>query len=119
MDRKRLLRNPLLWILAVFLLYLAFSTIFDDTRGYAQVSTSQAITQINTGNVDKATLEDKEQQLKLTLKDPSKADGQKQVFTFFPGGSSTAEVFNLLRTNNVNFDTKVTQESFLSQILLF
>jgi cell division protease FtsH len=118
MDRKRLLRNPLLWILAVFLLYLAFSTIFDDTRGYVQVSTTQAITQITTGNVDKATLEDKEQQLKLTLKDRSKADGQQQIFTSFPATAGD-DVFNLLRTNNVNFETKVTQESFLSQILLF
>ncbi|MEV4311086.1 ATP-dependent zinc metalloprotease FtsH [Actinocrispum sp. NPDC049592] len=118
MDRKRLLRNPLLWILAVFLLYLAFSTIFDDTRGYSQVSTTQAITQVTTGNVDKATLEDKEQQLKLTLKDPSKADGQRQIFTSFPATAGD-DVFNLLRTNNVNFETKVTQESFLSQILLF
>jgi cell division protease FtsH len=118
MDRKRLLRNPLLWILAVFLLYLAFSTIFDDTRGFVQVSTTQAITQIKNGNVDKATLEDKEQQLKLTLKDPSKADGQKQVFTSYPAEASD-DMFTLLQGSNVNFETKVTQESFLSQILLF
>ncbi|MBP2321351.1 cell division protease FtsH [Kibdelosporangium banguiense] len=118
MDRKRLLRNPLLWILAVVLLYLAFSTIFDDTRGYAQVSTTKAITQVTSGNVEKATLEDKEQQLKLTLKDPSKADNQKQIFTSFPAQAGD-DVFNVLRTNNVDFETKVTQDSFLSQILLF
>lgn len=57
MDRKRLLRNPLLWILAVVLLYLAFSTIFDSNRGFTQVSTTKAIAQINSGNVEKATLE--------------------------------------------------------------
>jgi cell division protease FtsH len=118
MDRKRLLRNPLLWILAVVLLYLAFSTIFDDNRGFTQVSTTQAISQITGGNVDKATLEDKEQQLKLTLKDPAKADNQKQIYTSFPIQAGD-DVFNLLRTNNVNFETKVTQDSFLSQILLF
>jgi cell division protease FtsH len=118
MDRKRLLRNPLLWILAVFLLYLAFSTIFDSNRGYTQVSTTKAISQITSGNVDKAVLEDKEQQLKLTLKDPAKADGQKQIFTSFPAQAGD-DVFNVLRTSNVDFETKVTQESFLSQILLF
>jgi cell division protease FtsH len=118
MDRKRLLRNPLLWILAVVLLYLAFSTIFDDNRGFTQVSTTQAISQITSGNVDKATLEDKEQQLKLVLKDASKADGKNQIFTSFPIQAGD-DVFNLLRTNNVNFETKVTQDSFLSQILLF
>ena len=63
MDRKRLLRNPLLWIVAVLLLYFAFSTIFNSDRGYTQVPTSQAIAQISAGNVKEANLEDKEQQL--------------------------------------------------------
>src|SRR5207302_810514 len=67
MDRKRLLKNPLLWIVAVLLLYFAFSTIFDSNRGYSQVPTSQAISQITTGNVKEANIEDKEQQLKLSL----------------------------------------------------
>ncbi|CAM4038826.1 ATP-dependent zinc metalloprotease FtsH [Kibdelosporangium persicum] len=118
MDRKRLLRNPLLWILAVVLLYLAFSTIFDSNRGFAQVSTTKAIAQINSGNVEKATLEDKEQQLKLILRDPAKADNQKQIITSFPAQAGD-DVFNVLRTNNVDFETKVTQESFFTQILLF
>ena len=30
MDRKRLLRNPLLWVVALLLVYYAFSTLFDD-----------------------------------------------------------------------------------------
>lgn len=118
MDRKRLLRNPLLWILAVVLLYLAFSTIFDSNRGFTQVSTTKAIAQINSGNVEKATLEDKEQQLKLVLKDASKADNQKQLITSYPAQAGD-DVFNVLRTNNVDFETKVTQESIFTQILLF
>ncbi|MCE7009238.1 ATP-dependent zinc metalloprotease FtsH [Kibdelosporangium philippinense] len=118
MDRKRLLRNPLLWILAVVLLYLAFSTIFDSNRGFAQVNTTQAITQITTGNVESATFEDKEQQLKLVLKDAAKANNQKQIMTSFPAQAGD-DMFNLLRTNNVNFETKVTQESIFTQILLF
>src|SRR6185503_10811483 len=104
--------------LAVFLLYLAFSTVFDGDRAYTQVSTTKAISQITSGNVSKATLEDKEQQLKLILKDSSKSDGQNQIMTSFPAQAGD-DVFNVLRTNNVEFETKVTQESFLSQILLF
>ena len=38
MDRKRLLRNPLIWILAAILVYFTFSVLFDDTRGYTQVA---------------------------------------------------------------------------------
>ncbi|MDT7553616.1 MAG: cell division protease FtsH, partial [Pseudonocardiales bacterium] len=37
MDRKRLLRNPLIWILAAVLVFFAFSVLFDDTRGFTQV----------------------------------------------------------------------------------
>ena len=51
MDRKRLLRNPLIWILAAILVYFTFSVLFDDTRGYKQVPTSVAIAQIESGNV--------------------------------------------------------------------
>ncbi len=29
MDRKRLLRNPLVWIAAVLLLYFVFTVLFD------------------------------------------------------------------------------------------
>ena len=37
MDRKRLLRNPLIWILAAVLVFFTFSVLFDDTRGFTQV----------------------------------------------------------------------------------
>jgi len=61
----------------VVLLYLVFSQFFDDTRGYTQVSTSQALTQISDGNVSNAVIEDKEQQLRLDLKTPITTDNGK------------------------------------------
>ena len=70
MDRKRLLRNPLIWILAAILIYFTFSVLFDDTRGYTQVPTSVALAQVADDNVTDATIEDKEQRLRLTLKAP-------------------------------------------------
>src|SRR5919198_85889 len=123
MDRKRLLRNPLLWILVVLLLYFGISMLFDSTRGYTEVPTSKAVAQINAGNVEKAELDDKEQRLKLTLRNPIEQDGQqvKQILTQYPGGGSvTGDLYNsLLRSNNTEFSTTVTQESFLTQILIF
>src|SRR6266545_1870240 len=121
MDRKRLLRNPLLWILVVLLLYFGISMLFDDTRGYTEVPTSKAVSQITAGNVEKAELEDKEQRLKLTLRAPIEQDGQqvKQILTQYPGGA-TGEIYNaLLKSSNTEFNTTVTQESFLTQILIF
>lgn len=78
MDRKRLLRNPLLWLLAVLLLFYAFSVLFDDTRGYQDVSTSTALQQISQGNVAEATIEDKEQRLRLTLNDGVQVQGSNR-----------------------------------------
>ncbi|OLR89750.1 ATP-dependent zinc metalloprotease FtsH [Actinokineospora bangkokensis] len=121
MDRKRLLRNPLLWILAVLLIYFAFSMLFDDTRGYTNVSTSKAVAQITAGNVKTAELGDKEQQLKLTLRNPIDQDGQQvtQVVTQYPSGA-TGEVYNaLIAKADTEFKTTVTQDSFLTQILIF
>src|SRR3954454_16095770 len=98
MDPKRLLRNPLLWILVVLLLYFLISMLFDDTRGYTEVPTSKAVSQISTGNVEKADLEDKEQRLKLTLRKPIDQDGQKvtQIITQFPS-AATGDIYRSLQ----------------------
>jgi len=121
MDRKRLLRNPLLWIVAVLLLYFAFSTIFDSDRGYTQVPTSQAIAQISAGNVKEANLEDKEQQLKLSLTNKIDVDGQQvdQIITPFPSGATGQIYTQLIDAKNVKFTTTVTQQGFFSQLLIY
>ncbi|MGH3434936.1 MAG: ATP-dependent zinc metalloprotease FtsH [Sciscionella sp.] len=116
MDRKRLLRNPLLWIAAVLVLYWAFSTMFNNNRDYADVPTSQALHQIKAGNVSDATIQDKEQRLQLDLKKPF--NGSKKITTQYPA-NSTNNVFSALENKNVKFNTKVTQDSFFSQILIF
>ncbi|RJQ78491.1 ATP-dependent zinc metalloprotease FtsH [Pseudonocardiaceae bacterium YIM PH 21723] len=123
MDRKRLLRNPLLWIVAVVLLYYAFSVMFDDTRGYSPTATSKVLEQLKQGNVKEATLEDKEQRLRVTLKDGVKVDGHDRLLTQFPSGA-TEEVFKSLRDAQgldpgKGWDTKVTQESLLVQALFY
>ncbi|MBB5807170.1 cell division protease FtsH [Saccharothrix ecbatanensis] len=120
MDRKRLLRNPLLWIVAVLVLFYAFSVLFDENRGYTPIKTSQALQQIRDGNVKEATIEDKEQLLKLTLKDGVTVEGGNRVRAQFPA-SSTDEIFKFLDEagNKPVLETKVTQDSFLMQMLLY
>jgi len=125
MDRKRLLRNPLTWILAALLLYVVFSQFFDNSRGYSQVSTSVALTQISSGNVANAVIEDKEQQLRLDLKSPITTDNGNRdtvsttkVVAQYPFGGSEP-VFTALTTAKTNFNTEVRQESFLTQLLIY
>ncbi|MCI2423422.1 ATP-dependent zinc metalloprotease FtsH [Saccharopolyspora sp. K220] len=119
MDRKRLLRNPLLWILTAFLLIYAFSVLFDETRAYREVSTSQALEQIAQGRVKEATIEDKEQRVRLTLNDGQNFQGSNQLIAQYPAGA-TDQVVNEIRNAHVpNWNTKVTQDSFWVQMLFY
>jgi cell division protease FtsH len=128
MDRKRLLKNPLLWIAVALLLYLAFSSLFDSNRGYTQVPTSQAISQLDSGNVKSADLADKEQQLKLQLVNKIAVDGQQvdQIITEYPSGATPQIYTSLINAKDkaagnqpIAFTTTVSQQSFLQTILLY
>ncbi|ATE52146.1 ATP-dependent zinc metalloprotease FtsH [Actinosynnema pretiosum] len=120
MDRKRLLRNPLLWIVAVVLLFYVFSVLFDEDRNYHQVTTSQALQQVRDGKVKEATIEDKEQKLKLVLNDGSTFENHGLLMASYPA-SATDEVFTLVDQagNKPQVETKVTQDSLLTQMLLY
>lgn len=98
MDRKRLLRNPLIWILVALLIYLGFSQLFDDTRGYTEVTTSVALSQVQSGNVKDALVEDREQQLRLTLDRPIEVNGNEttQILTQYPAQIS-GQIFDQIR----------------------
>jgi cell division protease FtsH len=117
MDRKRLLRNPLIWILVVVLVYFGFSVLFDDTRGYTQVPTSVALQQIDAKNVANATIEDREQRLRLELTNP--VDGSTKILTQYPA-SSGGVIFSELQDNGVpTYNTVVRQDSFLTTMLIY
>jgi cell division protease FtsH len=120
MDRKKILRNPLLWVVAGLLLYYAFGFLLDDTRGYSQVTTSQALTQLADHNVKQATLEDKEQRLRLTLDHPIQGVHGTKVMTQYPE-QSTDQITQALRDAQIpsGWDTKVTQQSLLFQVLIY
>jgi cell division protease FtsH len=118
MDRKRLLRNPLIWILVVILVYLTFSMLLDDTRGYTQVPTSVAVSQIDSGNVKDALVEDREQRLRLTLDQP--VSGSTKIITQYPAQFSDTIVEKLSAAENKpTFNTAVRQESFLTTMLIY
>ena len=115
MDRKRLLRSPLVWIVVVLVVYLAYSYLSDDTRGYTQQTTSVALTQLSDGNVASAIIDDKEQRLRLTLKNP--VDGADKIYAQYPADSAD-DVFTAVQNAKVeNYDIVVTSESALFSLL--
>src|SRR5664279_3541910 len=118
MDRKRLIRSPLVWIALVLLLYLVYSYFADDTRGYVAQPTSVALSQLSGGKVTDAIIDDKEQRLRLTLSEP--VDGATKIYAQYPAGA-TQEIFADVQKATIanGYNTTVTSESTLFSLLIY
>ena len=107
----------------VILAIVAFSFFSDDSRGYAVTDTSTALEQLDKGNVSEVRIEDREQQLRLTLKEPvaptGDADPTDKLIAQYPA-RATDEIFDrVVKADPTTFDTKVTHEGFLVQMVQF
>ena len=79
MERTRgIFRRPVVWIVLVIIAAIALSSLFTGGQEYTKVDTSVALAQLREGNVTKAVLEDREQNLKLDLKSKISVDGQER-----------------------------------------
>src|SRR5437588_12982226 len=118
MNRKNVIRTVTA-IAVVVLLGWSFFYFSDDTRGYKPVDTSVAVAQINSDNVKSAQIDDREQQLRLTLKKGNKdTDGADKVITKFPSGDAVP-LFNALTGKNAQVNTTVNQGSILTSLLVY
>src|SRR4051794_12201581 len=68
MNRKRILRSWWLWAVVILFAFLFLPTLLTGGTQYHSVNTSDAIAQIQQGNVSKAIVKDKEQTVQLQLK---------------------------------------------------
>src|SRR4051812_2455343 len=94
MDRKRLARSPILWVaLAVMLLFI-LPQLVTGGSAYKSVKTSEALAQIDAGNVKTATIHDKEQSIDLDLKAPF--NGKTKISASYPNDASLT-IFNEAR----------------------
>src|SRR6201997_154961 len=104
MNRKNLIRT-LTAIAVVVVLGWSFFYFNNDTRGYTSVDTSGAVAQINSDNVKSAQIDDREQQLRLTLKKGNNdTDNKDKVITHYPSGYAV-DLFNLLSAKNAKAPT--------------
>ena len=69
MDLKRIVRGPIFWIALAVAFVLIGSSFLSGLGAPEEVDTSVAISRINAGEVDTATIIDRDQVLELTLKD--------------------------------------------------
>jgi cell division protease FtsH len=120
MNRKRLLRSWWLWAVLVLFVIFVLPNLLSGGSGYHGVSTSDALSQVSSGNVKSAVIDDKEQTLELTL---NKAfDGKyTKISTQYPSDASST-VFNDLTkaadAKGLDFRTHVSKQSTWVSVLI-
>ena len=118
MNRKNVIRT-LTAVAVVMLLGWSFFYLNDDTRGFKPVDTSVAMAQINGDNVKSAQIDDREQQVRLTLKKATKdTENSDKVITKYPNGYAV-DLFNALNAKNAKVATVVNQGSILGELVVY
>jgi cell division protease FtsH len=82
MIRKRLLRSWWLWAAVLIFAFFIVPSLLSGGSDYHGVNTDVAIAQIKSGNVTDAVVQDREQNLELTLKTP--VDGATKISAQYP-----------------------------------
>ncbi len=118
MNRRNVIRTVTA-IAVLVLLGWSFFYFSDDTRGYKPVDTSVAMTQINSDNVKSAQIDDREQQLRLTLKKGNNdTENSDKVITKYPTGYGV-DLFNALTAKNAKVSTVVNEGSLIGELLVY
>ncbi len=125
MERTRgIFRRPVVWIILVIIGAITLSSFFTGGQDYTKADTSVAIAQLSENNVKKALQEDREQNLKLDLKNKIKVGDTEtdKIFAQYPAESGD-EIYNqLVSAQNSkqieSFDEKVTKDSILLSFLI-
>ena len=118
MNRRRILRSWWLWAIVILFGFLVLPSLLSTSTTYHGVNTSDALSQLQTGNVVTAVQKDKEQTLQLDLKAPFK--GNTKISTQYPSGA-TSTIFNDVQAATAKFgtvnNTKVTKSNAWLSIL--
>ena len=118
MDRKRLVRSPMLWVALAVILVLILPQLLSGGSNYTSVKTSEALAQISAGNVASATIHDKEQSIDLDLKNA--VNGKTKISASYPADASLTifnDVVNAKLGSN-GLATKISKESVLVSLLV-
>lgn len=118
MNRKNVIRT--LTVIAVLLLLgWSFFYFSDDTREFKPVDTSVAMAQINSDNVESAQIDDREQQLRLVLKNANaETSNSDKILSKYPTGYGVT-VFEALQSKGAKINTVVNQGSMLGSLLIY
>jgi cell division protease FtsH len=125
MERTRFFRRPVVWIVLVIIGAIAVSSLFTGGQTYNQVTTSELLAQLQSGNVHKVLIEDKEQTVDFDLRSPATFNNASttKIKAQIPA-LSVNDIFNQIndakKAGKIDgtVDTKVTKESVLLGLLV-
>ena len=107
---------------AVLIMLFLVSLFSSDTRNFQEVDTSVAMAQLDAGNVAEAQIDDREQQVRLTLREPitvAEREGVEEIIAQYPARTAPAIFDKVQAAQPDSYTTNVTQDSFLMSMLSF
>jgi cell division protease FtsH len=124
MERTRLFRRPVVWILLVIIGAIVLSSFFTSGPSYTKADTSYVLDQLRNGKAKKAVIQDKEQTLNLDLREKVKIKGTEtnKIQGQF-SAQSADELQNELSTLKSqekldDYNVNVTQDNIFISLLI-
>ena len=116
---RRIFRGPLFWIIAALIAVSIFGQISTTGKEFTKVETSVILNQISQNNVKSATVIDRDQKVRIILKDGEFVDGASSLEASYVVGQESL-IVELLTSNppTTNWDVEVPKQSFFVSLIL-
>ena len=124
MERTRLFRRPVVWILLVIIGAIILSSFFTSGPSYTKADTSQVLALLREGKAKKAVIQDKEQTLRLDLKTKesiknTKTDKVETQFSAQFADDLQTELATLQADKKLDqYNVNVTQDNIFVSLLI-
>src|SRR5690554_1730212 len=126
MERTRIFRRPVVWILLVIIGAVALSSLFTGGDDYTEVETSVALERLQQGGIESVVVEDREQVIKIDLAEPMTVNGTKTdkirasiMESARPVIDEQVRDAKAKGLNTGTTDVKVSQESIWGTLLIY
>ncbi|AER69802.1 ATP-dependent zinc metalloprotease FtsH [Corynebacterium pseudotuberculosis] len=115
---KKILKYSVIAAIILMAIYV-FTLLGNDSRGYKQVDTSVAITQLDKKNVKEVQIDDREQRIRIKLKNAIDYEGNEvsEILARYPARTSPEIFSKVEKTEAEKYSTNVNKENFLVSIL--
>ncbi|WP_327006662.1 ATP-dependent zinc metalloprotease FtsH [Dactylosporangium sp. NBC_01737] len=124
MERTRLFRRPVVWILLVIIGAIILSSFFTSGPSYTKADTSQVLALLREGKAKKAVIQDKEQTLRLDLRSKetiknTKTDKVETQFSAQSADELQDELAKLQAAGKLDqYNVNVTQDNIFVSLLI-